>query len=44
VQLTDEHAAQQVTLLCEALAGVEDVPHVHAKFEIPEELQAKIPA
>jgi len=42
VVLTDEHTASQVLKLCDALEDNDDVQHVHANFDIPEDLLAKI--
>ncbi|HET6407698.1 MAG TPA: YebC/PmpR family DNA-binding transcriptional regulator [Chthoniobacteraceae bacterium] len=42
VHLTDEQTANQVLKLCDALEDNDDVQHVHANFDIPENLLAKI--
>lgn len=44
VLITDEGAARQVIRLCDALEDNDDVQHVHANFDVPEELLAKIHA
>jgi YebC/PmpR family DNA-binding regulatory protein len=42
VQLTDESVAQQVLRLCDALEENDDVQQVHANFDVPEEILARI--
>jgi YebC/PmpR family DNA-binding regulatory protein len=42
VLLTDEQTASQVLKLCDALEDNDDVQHVHANFDIPEDILAKI--
>jgi len=42
IQLTDEAVAQQVIRLCEALEENDDVQHVHANFDVSEDLLARI--
>jgi YebC/PmpR family DNA-binding regulatory protein len=42
VHLTDEQAASQVLKLCDALEDNDDVQYVHANFDIPEDILAKI--
>jgi YebC/PmpR family DNA-binding regulatory protein len=42
VLLTDEQTASQVVKLCDALEDNDDVQHVHANFDIPEDILAKI--
>lgn len=42
VHLADENVAAQVLRLCEALEENDDVQNVHANFDLPEELLAKI--
>jgi YebC/PmpR family DNA-binding regulatory protein len=42
VLLTDEQTASQVIKLCDALEDNDDVQHVHANFDIPEDILAKI--
>lgn len=41
-QLTDEHTAQQEFRLCDALDDTEDVRHVYADCDVPEDLLARI--
>ncbi len=42
ISISDEHTAQQVIRLCEALEDCDDVQHVHANFDVPEEILEKI--
>lgn len=42
VQLTDEHTARQVIRLCDALEENDDVQHVHANFDVPDDILAKL--
>ena len=42
VLLTDEQTASQVLKLCDALEDNDDVQHVHANFDIAEDILAKI--
>jgi YebC/PmpR family DNA-binding regulatory protein len=42
IHLTDESVAQQVLRLCDALEDNDDVQHVHANFDIPEDILARI--
>ncbi len=44
VQLTDENVARQVIRLCDALEDNDDVQHVHANFDVPDDILAKISA
>jgi len=44
VLVKDESVATQVIRLCGALEDCDDVQNVHANFDIPEELLAKLPA
>jgi YebC/PmpR family DNA-binding regulatory protein len=42
VHLTDAEIAAQVLRLCDALEDNEDVQHIHANFDLPDELLAQI--
>jgi YebC/PmpR family DNA-binding regulatory protein len=42
IQLTDESVAQQVLRLCDALEDNDDVQHVYANFDVPEDILARI--
>lgn len=42
VQLADESTAAQVIRLCEALDDNDDVQHLHANFDVPEDVLARI--
>ena len=42
VALTDEQTAQQVIRHCDALEDNDDVQHVHANFDVPEDIAARI--
>ncbi|MHA3770676.1 YebC/PmpR family DNA-binding transcriptional regulator [Verrucomicrobiota bacterium sgz303538] len=42
VQITDESTAAQVIRLCETLEDNDDVQHVHANFDVTEDVIAKI--
>lgn len=42
VQISDEQIAAQILKLCDALEDVDDVQHIHANFDIPEEILGKI--
>jgi YebC/PmpR family DNA-binding regulatory protein len=42
VQMTDENIARQVIRLCDALEENDDVQHVHANFDVSEDILAKI--
>lgn len=44
VAVTDEETAAKVLKLCHALEDLDDVLNVHANFDIPESLLAKLPA
>lgn len=42
VPIADPHVATQVLRLCDALEESEDVQHVHANFDVPDEVMARI--
>jgi len=42
IQLTDESVAQQVLRLCDALEENDDVQHVHANFDVSEDILARL--
>ena len=44
VAVVEESTAAQVIRLCDALEACEDVQNVHANFDIPEDLIARLPA